>query len=57
MTTKENDPPFEISEDGYPIEIYTDERIEEFLAESKLTAEEKKRLEKKLKRLKPKISD
>jgi len=31
------------------IEIYTDERIREFLAEDKLTPEQKKRLEEKLK--------
>lgn len=41
----------EIADDGYPIEIYTDERIAEFLAENTLTPEEKKRLEEKLGRL------
>ena len=48
MNTKENETTFEISEDGYPIEIYTDERIEEFLAEDKLTPEQRKRIDEKL---------
>jgi len=38
----------EITDDGCSIEIYTDERIAEFLAEDKLTAEQKKKLEEKL---------
>jgi len=41
--------PTELSDDGYPTEIYTDERIAEFLAEDKLTAEQMKKLEEKLK--------
>ena len=40
--------PTEIADDGYPIEIYTDERIAEFLAENKLTAEQKRKLKDKL---------
>ena len=49
MDTDDNDLTTEISDDGYPIEIYTDERIREFLAEDKLTTEQKRRLEEKLK--------
>ena len=49
MDTDENDLTTEISDDGYLIEIYTDERIREFLAEDKLTTEQKRRLEEKLK--------
>jgi len=39
----------EVSDSGFPIEIYTEERIEEFLAEDKMTPEQRKRLEEKLK--------
>ena len=46
----------EIADDGYPIEIYTDERIAEFLAENTLTPEERKQLEEKLRRLNQKDS-
>jgi len=45
MDTDDNASIFETSDDGYPIEIYTDERIREFLAEDKLTPEQKNRLE------------
>ena len=45
----------EITDDGYPIEIYTDERIAEFLAEDKLTAEQKRKLKAKLRQ--PKRGD
>ncbi len=48
MDSKRKKLPTEITGDGYPIEIYTDERIAEFLAEDKLTAEQKKKLEEKL---------
>ena len=48
MDSDEEKTTTEPSDDGYPIEIYTDERIAEFLAEDKLTAEQKKRLEEKL---------
>ena len=49
METNKKEPPSEDAGDGYPIEIYTDERIREFLAEDELTPEQKKRLEEKLK--------
>ncbi|MDH3814574.1 MAG: hypothetical protein OEV48_08810 [Acidobacteriota bacterium] len=49
METNKKEPPSEDAGDGYPIEIYTDERIRDFLAEDELTPEEKKRLEEKLK--------
>jgi len=49
MSTDEKEPMTEDSDSGYPIEIYTDERIREFLAEDELTPEQKKRLEEKLK--------
>jgi hypothetical protein len=49
MGKNDNDSTVEMSESGYPIEIYTDERIREFLAEDVLTPEQKKRLESKLK--------
>ena len=49
MDTENDKKEIEISEEGYPIEIYTDERIREFLAEDELTPEQKKRLEEKLK--------
>ena len=39
----------EYTDDGFLIEIYTDDRIREFLAENELTPEQKKRLEEKLK--------
>lgn len=56
MNTEMEKLPTEETEDGYPIEIYTDERIEEFLAEDKLTAEQKKKLEEKLRQPKaPKL--
>ena len=48
METNKKEPPSEDAGDGYPIEIYTDERIRDFLAEDELTPEEKKRLEEKL---------
>ena len=48
METNKKGLPTEDAGDGYPIEIYTDERIEEFLAEDRLTPEQKKRLEEKL---------
>ncbi len=48
MSTNEGKTPTELSDDGYPIEIYTDERIAEFLSEDKLTPEQKQRLEEKL---------
>lgn len=56
MDREKKRPLTEVSDDGYPIEIYTDERIEEFLAEDKLTAEQKKRLEEKLRQPKRKDS-
>ncbi len=49
MSTDDNGNRTEYSDAGYPIEIYTDERIEEFLAEDKLTPEQKKQIEEKLK--------
>lgn len=49
METNNKESPSEDTGDGYPIEIYTDERIEEFLAEDRLTPEQKRRLEEKLK--------
>jgi hypothetical protein len=49
MNSDDENLPTELSDDGYPIEIYTDERIAELLAEDKLTAEQKKKLEEKLK--------
>jgi hypothetical protein len=52
MNTEKDKLPTEETDGGYPIEIYTDERIEEFLAENTLTAEEKKRIEEKLRKLK-----
>jgi hypothetical protein len=55
MKTEKEKLPTEETDNGYPIEIYTDERIEEFLAENKLTAEEKKRIEEKLRQ--PKSRD
>ena len=48
MDSKNNKVRTEITDDGYPIEIYTDERIAEFLSEDKLTAEQKKELQEKL---------
>lgn len=48
MGTDEKELPTEVSESGYPIEIYTDERIAEFLAEDKLTPAQRRRLEEKL---------
>ena len=48
MSTEEKRSQTESKVSDYPIEIYTDERIEEFLVEDKLTPELKKRLKKKL---------
>jgi len=56
MDADNNKQEIETSEEGYPIEIYTDERIREFLAEDELTPEQKKRLEEKLKESKKVIS-
>ncbi len=53
MSTDENETTIETPESDYPIEIYTDERIAEFLAENTLTAEDKKKLEEKLRQ--PKV--
>lgn len=52
MEPDEEKLPTEFTDDGYPIEIYTDERIAEFLAEDTLTAEQKKKLEEKLRQAK-----
>ena len=49
MDTNDKDATIEYSEAGFSIEIYSDERIREFLAEDELTPEQKKRLEEKLK--------
>jgi len=49
MDTDDKDATTEYSDAGFPIEIYSDERIREFLAEDELTLEQKKRLEEKLK--------
>jgi len=49
METNIKETPSEDAGDGYPIEIYADERIRDFLAEDELTPEEIKRLEEKLK--------
>jgi len=49
MDTDDNEPMTEISDDGYAIEIYTDDRIREFLSEDKLTPELKERIEETLK--------
>jgi len=48
MDKDDNKQVTETSDEGYPIEIYTDQRIREFLNEDKLTPEEKKRLEERL---------
>ena len=48
MDTKDNQSVPEMSDSGYPIEIYTDERIREFLAEDRITPEEKNRIDEKL---------
>lgn len=48
MDSDDDKLPTELTDDGHLIEIYTDERIAEFLAENKLTAEQKKMLEEKL---------
>jgi hypothetical protein len=53
MSTDDNGERIEYSDAGYPIEIYTDERIEEFLAEDKLTPEQKKQIEEKLRQPRP----
>ena len=47
MDTDDNGSVTEIPDGGHPIETYRDERIHEFLAEDKLTPEEKRRLEEK----------
>lgn len=49
MDSKNEALPTERTEDGYLIEVYTDERIAEFLAEGQLTAAQKKRVEETLK--------
>ena len=49
MCKDDKETAIEILDSDDPIEIYTDERIAEFLAEDKLTAEQKERLAKKLK--------
>jgi hypothetical protein len=49
MDKDDNKPMIETSDEGHPIEIYTDERIREFFAEDQMTPEEKKRIEEKLK--------
>jgi hypothetical protein len=48
MSTDEKETTTETSDSELPIEIYTDERIAEFLAEDELTPQQKKRLEEKL---------
>ena len=45
MGTDDNDATREYSDVGFPIEIYTDDRIREFLAEDELTSEQRKHLE------------
>ena len=55
MDTNDQEPPTEISDDGCPIEIYTDERIAEFLSEDTLTPELKKWIDEKLRQ--PKHSE
>ena len=49
MSAKKDKQVTEYTDEGFLIEIYTDDRIREFLAEDELTPEQKKRLEKKLK--------
>ena len=49
MVSDNNNQEIEISKEGNQIEIYTAERINEFLAEDELTPEEEKRLEERLK--------
>jgi len=49
MSAKKEKQVTEYTDEGFLIEIYTDERIREFLAEDELTLEQKKRLEEKLK--------
>jgi len=48
MDSEDKELPAELTDEGCPIDMYTDERIAEFLAEDKLTAEQKKMLEEKL---------
>ena len=48
MGQDDNNSMTEVSDSGYPIEIYTDERTKEFLAEDELTPEQRRRLERKL---------
>jgi hypothetical protein len=47
MSTDDNGRRTEYTDAGYPIEIYSDKRIEEFLAEDKITPEERKRIDEK----------
>ena len=49
MKAKKDNQVTEYTDEGFITEIYTDDRIREFLAEDKLTPELKKRLEEKLK--------
>jgi len=53
MSAKKEKQVTEYTDEGFLIEIYTDERIREFLAEDELTLEQKRRLEEKLKESKP----
>ena len=48
MSGEDNDAKTEYSDAGFPIEIYTDERIREFLAEDKMTPEQKRRIKEKV---------
>ena len=56
MGTDDIVPMTEISDEGYLVEIYSDERIREFLAEDGLTPELKKRIKGKLKESKALMS-
>ena len=53
MDSDENETLIEVTEAGYPIEIYTDERIAEFLAEDQMTPEQKKKIQEKLRQSRP----
>ena len=53
MSTDDKGKRTEYPDAGFPIEIYTDDRIEEFLAEDKLTPEQKKQIEEKLRQPRP----
>ena len=55
MHTDDERLPVEESDEGYPIEISTDERIAEFLAEDRLTPALRRLLEEKLRQ--PKKSE